>query len=215
MNSQNEARRQFGLSELAKVHLDAEQAERLERAASNSGGSPAIRARKKTEARDLLAMSQIASRLQVVEFDLASSLRAVIRLRGPVPCRPTPDGPLRIEYDTLLGLNYRHESFARSTPGWGFFQLLMPRRCWHANVSGDAVQALCLGPQLPAGVRVRDLVLMAFGALTMQTVQVDEYDPAGVLNKEAAIWWQANLDLVPLTNEAFITVADLQGSEQT
>jgi hypothetical protein len=214
MTSQNDQRRPFGLSELAKVQLDAMCTERLERAAKNSGGPPAIRARKRAEAHDLLAMSQIASRLNVVELDLSNSLRAAIHLRGPVPCRPTPDGPLRIEYDTMLGLNYRHESFAKATPGWGFFQLLMPRRCWHANVSSDAVQALCLGLQLPAGVRVRDLVLMSFGALTMQTVQVDEYDPAGVLNKEAAIWWQANLNLVPLTDEAFVTEADLIGSEQ-
>lgn len=215
MTSQTDERRPRGLSDLAKVQLDTERMECLERAARDSGGPPAIRARKRAEAHDLLAMSQLAPRLNVIELNLHHSFRAAIHLRGPVPCRPTADGPLKIEYDTMLGLNYRHESFAKPTPGWGFIQLLMPRRCWHANVSSDAVQALCLGNQLPAGVRVRDLVLMAFGALTMQTVQVDEYDPAGVLNKEAAMWWQANLNLVPLTEEAFVSEADLIGSEQS
>jgi hypothetical protein len=214
MTSQKDERQPFGLSDLAKVQLDATQTEILERAIKSSSGPPAIRARKRAEAHDLLAMSQLASRLNVVELDLSCSLRAAIHLRGPVPCRPTSDGPLKIEDATILGLNYRHESFAKPTPGWGFFQLLMPRRCWHANVSSDAVQALCLGLQLPAGVRVRDLVLMAFGALSMQSVQVDEYDPAGVMNKEAAIWWQANLNLVPLTGDAFISEADLRGSDQ-
>lgn len=214
MTSQTDEPLRFGLADLAKVQLDATRSERLDRAAEYSGGPPAIRARKRAEAHDLLAMSQIASRLQVVELDLSYSLRTAIHLRGPVPCRPNPDGPLQIEYDAMLGLNYRHESFAKPTPGWGFFQLLMPRRCWHANVSNDAVQALCLGPQLPAGVRVRDLVLMAFGALTMQSVQVDEYAPAGVLNKEAAIWWQANMSRVPLSDEAFVCPQDLTGSDQ-
>ena len=105
MTSLTHNRQHFGLADLAKVQLDASRLERLDRTAKYSGGPPAIRARKKAEAHDLLAMTQIASRLKVVDLDLSYSLRTVIHLRGPVPCRPNPDGPLEIEYDAMLGLN--------------------------------------------------------------------------------------------------------------
>jgi hypothetical protein len=70
------------------------------------------------------------------------------------------------------------------------------------------VQPLCLGARLPAGIRVKELVLMAYGALSMQTVMIDELDPAGVLNPVAARWWQANTDRIPLSRAAFLSPED-------
>ena len=48
-----------------------------------------------------------------------------------------------------------------------------------------------------------DLVLMAYGALSLQTTQFSLADPAGVLNPEAARWFQANPTHIPLTREPF------------
>ena len=38
----------------------------------------------------------------------------------------------------------------------------------------------------------------------MQSVMFDEQDPAGVLNADAARWWQQNRDRIPLSREPFI-----------
>jgi hypothetical protein len=38
----------------------------------------------------------------------------------------------------------------------------------------------------------------------MQTVMVDEADPAGVMNGEAALWWQQNMELAPLSRARFL-----------
>ena len=65
-------------------------------------------------------------------------------------------------------------------------------------------QVLCLGLSLPAGIRVTDLVILAYGALSMQTIQLDEGDSAGVLNPAAAAWWQLNRRLIPLSRDSFI-----------
>ena len=88
--------------------------------------------------------------------------------------------------------------------GYAYVQIIHPLAVWHANVSVKGPQVLCLGAQLPAGIRLKDIVLMTYGALSMQTVMIDETDPAGVMNGEAAKWWQTNLNLVPLSREAFL-----------
>ena len=38
---------------------------------------------------------------------------------------------------------------------------------------------------------------MAHHALSMQTVTLDEMDPAGVMNGQAARWWQQNVRRIP------------------
>jgi hypothetical protein len=38
----------------------------------------------------------------------------------------------------------------------------------------------------------------------MQTAQIDERDPGGVFNAEAARWWQANVHRIPLSREPFL-----------
>jgi hypothetical protein len=47
-------------------------------------------------------------------------------------------------------------------------------------------------------------VLASYAALTLQSVMVDERDPAGVMNSEAARWWQANAGRIPLTTTPFL-----------
>ena len=59
--------------------------------------------------------------------------------------------------------------------------------------------------QCAPGIRVRELILMSYGALSMQSVMVDIGDAAGVLHREAALWWQQNLRYAPLSRTPFLS----------
>ena len=200
-----------GLAALAEVELDERSEAMLNAAFEEAGGPLPWRNRKKAEARELLALSRIAPRLRVQQLDLRESLRALLFLHTPVPLRPGEHGEFFTGNYAVLGLTYTLEALSRQQPGFAFLEILAPENVWHANVSMFPVQRLCLGAQLPAGIRVKELVLMAYGALTMQTVQIDETDSAGVLNAEAAIWWQQNLSRLPLSRVPFLGTEDLNG----
>jgi len=194
-----------GLDSLPGVVLNPRNRHLLEEAARASGGDAAWRARKGAEAHDLLALSQIASagRLTVERLDMRESLQAVLLMRVPVPCRPDANNVLRVADHAVLGLNYPHEVLRKRLPGMSFIQIFEPHGVWHANC-GIIGQPLCLGTDLPCGMPVKELVLMTYGALSMQTIQVDERDEAGIVNPMAARWWAANLHRIPLSTTPFL-----------
>jgi hypothetical protein len=150
----------------------------------------------------LFALGQESGRYDIEWLDLTHHFRALLTMRVPVPCLPNPAGPLQFAPFARLGLTYPEQALTWQTPGTAFVQLLSPSCAWLPNL-GRPVQVLCLGTSLPAGVRVREILHMVFGALTLQTIQMDLLDSAGVLNPEAALWWQRNLDKVPTTREGF------------
>ncbi len=195
-----------GLAALASLTLDDARRVVLEAAAARARGTASWRARKIAEARDLLALSQIAppGRLIVEALDLADELRALLALRVPVPCRPGEDGRLGIANLALLGLTYWQEAIRRPMPGFAFLHVLAPQGVWHPNAAPEHGQPLCLGALLPAGIPVKEIVLLAYGLLSMQSVMLDERDAAGVLNADAARWWQFNLDKIPLSRTPFL-----------
>ena len=80
----------LGLDAVGEVVLNGRNQHLLQQAVEASGGDPAWRARKRAEGHDLLALSQIAppGRLVVERLDLRETLRAVLLMRVPVPCRP-------------------------------------------------------------------------------------------------------------------------------
>ncbi|MEQ8667821.1 MAG: hypothetical protein RIC12_01530 [Pirellulales bacterium] len=201
----NSAWKSPGLGELEAVELNPRHRLMLDQAMRQCGGDPATRNRKCAEVRELLALSQIAppGRLVVEALDLRESLRAMLMLEVPVPCKQKEDGELEIAHRALLGFTYPNEAFQRPWPGFGFFQILMPRNVWLAQVK-QPEQALCLAPQIPSGTRAALLLLRVYGALSMQSVQVDARDAAGVFEPAVARWWQDNLDRVPLTRTAFL-----------
>lgn len=202
------------LEGLSQVELGDLNLARLELAQKHNTGHPTWRGRKKGEAHALLAMSQIAPlRLEVGWLDLGQDFRALLRLRVPVPCRPDPTNELVVAGHAVLGLTYRLEAVHRPTPGCSFFQILEPREVWHANVRLPD-QPVCLGTTLPAGIPVKLLVWMVYGALSMQSVQVDESDPGGVMNVEAARWWQQNMHRIPLSREPFLATPIPAGGER-
>jgi hypothetical protein len=191
------------LSKLDEVSLSPTNQRFLALAQANSGGSPTWRARKSSEARNLFAMGQESGRYRVDGLDLTHDLRALVTMRVPVPCLPDPAGPLQFAPCARLGISCEEQFLKWPAPGTNFVQLLSPAHAWLPNL-GRPIQALCLGTTLPAGIRLREILHMVFGALTLQTVQMDLLDSAGVLNPDAALWWQRNLDKVPITREGFV-----------
>ena len=194
-----------GLTALDQVELSKEHRKMLDNAMLSCGGGAPWKNNKRCNARDLLALSQISGRMNVRELDLAERFQALIFIEMPAPCTPSSDGELQVAQGVLLGLTYPQEALILPQPGYSFIQILMPRGIWHAN-AGDIEhgQPLCLGVQIPTAIPVTELVLMAYGALSLQAVQIDERDHAGVLNAAAARWWQQNRHLMPLTTEPFI-----------
>jgi hypothetical protein len=205
IDTQQGERRSRGLLGLGEIKLTGENQTALDTACASAGGQPVWRARKRAEAWDLLALGQLApQRLRVRQIDADEALRAVIELATPVPVRLPGMGGVALASGALVGLIYPQEALLRPIPGYRFVQIMAPRYVFHAQVAADPVQPLCLGATLPAGVRVREIVLMVYGALSMQAVMLDELDPAGVLNADAARWWQQNTHRIPLSEEPFL-----------
>jgi hypothetical protein len=192
------------LSNLDQLPLAGLDRQIWDSAMSRCGGPAAVRHRMGAEAHDLLALGRLSGRMHIHWLDLSSGLRAKVELETPVPCLPDAASALEVAPRAVLGLIYPPEAMLLSMPGYAFVRILQPRSVWHSSVSPDHNQALCLGPSLPAGIPLREILLMTYGALTMQTIQLDILDPAGVLNPVAADWWQRNPRLIPLCREPFL-----------
>jgi hypothetical protein len=195
-----------GLSALPDVVLDPRRQALLDHVALAAKGDAVWRARKLAEARDLLALAQIAppGRLEVEFLDLERELRALLVLRTTVPCLPDPTGDLVVEDHAVLGLTVPHKALSLPLPGAAFVQILSPQFVWHGNVSAEHGQILCLGARLPAGIRVKEIVLLCYAALTFQAATLDERDAAGVMNPEAVRWWLSNASRIPLSKTPFL-----------
>jgi len=169
-----------------------------------------FRNRKTVEIHEFLALAQISGRIRPIAANLEDSMQLIFALRAPVPVMGS-DGTLQIAGEAHLHLCYREEATKRPRPGYSFVQVLQPSGVWLPNISmpspahpGLPVQAICLGAALPAGIRIRELILMTYRALTLQAIQMNAFDPAGIMNREASDWWQRNPARIPLTNEPFL-----------
>jgi hypothetical protein len=202
-----------GLSELERVELNPRNQAILDLAMQECGGDPATRNRKLVEGRELLRLGQLApaGRLRVEGLDLRGHLRALIDLEVPVACQPRENNEPEIFPRALIGFTYPNDGFQRPLPGYAFFQVMLPRNIWLPQIK-QPEQALCIAPQVPAGTRTAMLLLRAYGALSMQSIQIDVRDPAGLFAPEIARWWQDNLHRVPLTTTPLL---DPNPSEST
>lgn len=201
-----------GLSDLSRVTLDAKHRRLYDIGAGFCGGGAVWRRRKLSELSEFLALSQISGRIETKFVDLSNALRLLFLLKVAVPTRPDPDGDLVIHEVAELALTYSEAAIRTPQPGYSFVDILFPANVWIANVEPPEPKfgrrgpgrALCLGTQLPAGIPVKEIVLMSYGALTLQNVQLDARDAAGVLNGESADWWLRNRHRIPLTRESFL-----------
>jgi len=192
-----------GLSTLSAVPLSPEREAQLRALAAHCQGSPPWRARKPLEARDLFALEALAPRVNVLALDLATELLAVLRLEQPVPCM-RPDGELVIATSVEIALRCTEEILRRPLPGHALVQITAPRGVWHPNVSRGLVQRLCLGANVPRGYPLREAVLGAYAALTLQSISLDRADPAGIMNPEALAFWNDHRARIPLSRAAFL-----------
>lgn len=199
----------FDLQQLARVPLDAHHARQLELALATCGGVARWSSRKANEAREVLALAQVSRRITVLAFDLREALRVHFLMRAPVPCLPDPAGELQIHGQAELVLCYTESAAIEPQPGYNFISLLRPYPAWHPNIATSAFgQRLCLGIQLPAATRVREIIILTYQALTLAAAQFNPFDPAMVANGAAAEWLQRNSHIIPLTKEPFIHVGD-------
>ncbi|MHC4948431.1 MAG: hypothetical protein ACYTG1_09240, partial [Planctomycetota bacterium] len=176
-------------------------------ASADAGGDAAWRARRRAEAHELLALEQVGppGRAEVLMLDLRDHLRTVIRLAVPVAVMHDPAGELRVLDHAVVGLTYPRLLLERRLPGSALACLLYPAHgAWHPNIARRPGQPLCFGTHVPAAIPLRELVLAAYGLLSMQNVMLDPNDPAGVLCTEAALWWQDRQDRLPLTTRSFL-----------
>jgi hypothetical protein len=199
------------LSSLGGVPLVPAETDFLASARANCGGPAVWRERKLAEGREVFALSRFSERFTVLAMDLQEDFRAMLVMRVPVPVRLPGENTLTMPAEAQLGLTYRAENLRLPSPGFAFVQILAPAHVWHPQVAAhpSGIQALCLGSQLPAGVRVRELLIMTYAALAMSSVQLDAADAAGVMRPEAARWWllPANRRRIPLSREPFVRAA--------
>jgi len=198
----------YGLADLATLPLDEGNQRNLDRLVEDIvSGSSAWRERKPREARGLIALSQIAPRLSIRHLDLRTELITLVELRDtPVPCWPPGSAEIQIHRGAVLAIRYPEDILSRPIPGTSPIRILEPHFVFHSNVGpfANPTPSLCLGANVPRGFPLREIVLASYAALTLQAISLDTMDPAGVLNGDAATWWQANATRIPLTAEPFL-----------
>lgn len=195
-----------GLTDLAHHELSEANARRLADCCAGALGPAGWQRRKREELHGLLALEERAERLVVRQVDLRTDLQVIVELRDtPVPVRP-PDGRVvGLVRGALLAIRYPEALLVGPVPGTLPVRILAPRAVFHSNVAyGGPAPPLCIGASVPRGTPLREIVLISYGALTLQTVSLDQLDPAGVLNAAAAAFYQAHADQLPLTRAPFL-----------
>ena len=196
-----------GLASLSEIPLTRQNQQRLEQISADMMGVVPWRDRKKSEARQLLALEQLAgrSRMRVISLDGSQDLRAEVWLDVPVAMTPAPDGSLSVIRGAVIGVVYPPVILSMSLPGFALVSLVEPASgAFYPNVGATRGQRMCLGATLPVGIPVSELVLLSYGLLTGQTIMLDTSDSAGVMNVEAAHYWSANQDKMPLSSTPFL-----------
>jgi hypothetical protein len=172
----------------------------LIRALAGNAGSGDWTRWKAEEATTLVALADKADRMRLLELTLEGDLIAVFHLAMPVPRMPAK-GKLRIGDGGLLHLRYEENWRLESPPGWGPLACLAPLDAFMPNQS-PIMRSICLG-ELPAGVPIREIVLLGFYAMTLQNIMLDETDPHGVLNPPACEYYRQHAEYLPLTSDGF------------
>jgi hypothetical protein len=205
-----EGGRPYGLSALQTLPLLPENQRALDERLDDMQGTTAWRQRKRVEARALIALSQIASRLVIRALDLRTEVHALIELRDtPVSCMAPGASDIHIVIGALIAIEYPAEILIGPLSGTRTTRLIRPANVYHSNIGPPDVSppAVCLGANTPRGFPLTEIVLTTYAALTLQAISLDYRDSTGVLDPAAAIWWQANARRAPLTTAPFIDVS--------
>ena len=195
-----------GLSDLDRVHLEPPYTGMLAATGAACLGPKTWVLRKQLEAFEVLAMAQLAPRrMAVARIDLEIGFLAEISLRAPVVRRQGQGSDVSIGEGVRLVLRYPQEAIRSPQPGFPFVEIVEPSHVFHPNVAPTPPHFLCLGETLPAGIRCKELIMMSYGALAMTTLMIDPRE--GVMNLDAATFFAACQDSLPLSREPFLEPA--------
>lgn len=196
----------FGLSRLNEVPLEGPFLQHYEFGLAKCQASGFYPSRMKKEFRDYLALAQVSGRIRPCDVNFEGTFKIQFLLKARYPYRDLSQ-EVRVADHALLVLAYPEEAIRQPVNGTSFVQII-GGNAFHPNISpaalGLPVQGLCLGSSVMAGVRLKELILIVYGLLTLQSITMDMLDPAGVLDPEAAEYWQQNIQRIPLSREPFI-----------
>ena len=139
----------------------------------------------------------------MLHLHVEGDLDAVYRIQMPVPRWPV-DGQLQLAATAIFHLHFEERWCRESPAGWMPLSLLEPTDPFAPNMAPGRRGATCLGENLPPGILVREIVLLGYHAVALQTCQLDESDPAGVLNLEACDYFRRHPEYLPLTHAGLL-----------
>jgi len=171
--------------------------ELLQRALATNSGRREWREFKAEQARELLELCAKSPRMTLLGLDLSGDFAALYGIAMPVPCRPIGD-QLRIVSRAIFNLRYAEEWRWQPPAGFEPLGVLEPFDLFGPNMVAAPHGGVCLG-HIPAGITVREIVLLGYFAVTLQTYQLNEVDPQGILNPAACEYFRLHQEWLPLT----------------
>jgi hypothetical protein len=163
-------------------------------------GSKRWRAFKLSELDGVLELAEKSSRIRVIGGDLHGDLSLFVYLESPAPRWPH-QGRLRITDHVILHVSYQSPWLMEAPPPWAPVGIMSPADIFLPNAAPQPRAALCLGA-LPAGVRVAELVQLAYLAVSTQTAMLDETE--GVMNPIASEWFREHPQFLHLTRTGLL-----------
>jgi len=166
------------------------------------------KARSLEEVMDLILRSP---RMEPLGASLEGDFDIDFAIRCPVPRWPKQDR-LVIGDRVVCHLRYQDQWRFESPPGWGPVSIAWPHDVFSSNSLPHLRGALCLG-DLPPNAKPIQIILAAYDALTLQSHNLDETHPAGVLNALASDFYRRRPQYLPLTTAGLLDPAELDPRE--
>ena len=187
----------------------------LQSALADNVGRREWREYKAEQARELVDLCVRSPRMTLLGLDLTGDFGAVYGIVMPVPCRPQGDR-LRLAQHAVFHLRYAEEWRWQPPAGYEPLGVLDPMDLFGPNMVAAPAGGVCLG-RIPAGIPVREIALLGYFAVTLQTHQLNEIDPQGILNPAACEYFRAHPEWLPLTHAGLFDAwtpsdADLAGA---
>ncbi|HOW69483.1 MAG TPA: hypothetical protein PKY77_02680 [Phycisphaerae bacterium] len=173
--------------------------------------------RKPAEVTNLLRLDQLAppGRMVIRAIDASGALRIALALRVKCPA-VRPDGQIYVADQAELGIILTDGCLRGAKDSVAV--LVFAPALFHSNAAPPGqlpIQGLCLGDasvSMPvAALGCAELVLLLYSILQLQTVTIDPEDPLRVANPEAARYWLAHRDQMPLDRTPFLAPVEYSG----
>lgn len=169
-------------------------------ALQHNTGDRRWRSWKQVQLQELVELALQTDRVRLIDVKLEGDFNALVWLQAPVPRWPM-EGRLRITDHAVLHLNYQSPWLVEPPPGWMPVGVMEPFDVYLPNAAPAPRGALCLG-SIPPACPVRELLYLAYLAVTLQTATLDETE--GVLNAHACEFFRDHLHFMPLTRTSVL-----------